>query len=422
MNRLINLEAENMFIGSLLKDGTLIKESSIQPKHLYDPFNKKVLDIIMELDKQDEDIDLVAVVTMTKGDIDTGRLTDQMNSVPSVHNFKLVERSVIDSYKLREVKRIQSKEVNDIKDIQEIKDELDELETSNNEDEYDHKQAMINLYDNIESQTTGLSGYDTGFTDLNKYLDGFQETDLIISAARPSTGKTAKMLSHAAKHCLNGHVTAIFSLEMSEESLNKRMISMLGKIDGSKMRNPKQYFNNEDWSNFQQALGVLSNMNIKIYDKSGQTVSYIRQKVAKLRKQYPDEKILVLIDYLQLMRTDKMYESKNIEVGEITRSLKGMARDFRVPVYLLSQLSRGVETRQDKRPIMSDIRDSGSVEQDADVIEFLYRDDYYDDQSEKAGIIEVIIAKQRNGPVGTVELAYQKEHNGFYDLERRYDD
>src|SRR5699024_10127988 len=139
-------------------------------------------------------------------------------------------------------------------------------------------------------------------------------------------------------------------------------------------------------------------------------------KVAKLRKQYPGKQILVMIDYLQLMRSDGRFENKNIEVGEITRSLKELAKEYNVPVYLLSQLSRGVESRQDKRPMMSDIRDSGSVEQDADVIEFLYRDDYYDNESENAGIIEVIIAKQRNGPVGKVELAYQKEHNGFYGI------
>lgn len=418
---MINLESENLLIGSLLKDGTLIKETNIHSKHLYDPLNKKVINIMRNLDEQGEDIDLVAVVVASKGDVDKQRLADLSNSVPSLHNFKMVERNVIESYKLREAKKITSVEINEISDIEAVKNELEEIEVSNNEDEYDHQQAMINLYENIENQTKGLSGYDTGFRDLNQYLDGFQETDLIISAARPSTGKTAKMLAHASEHCLNGHVTAIFSLEMGEESLNKRMLSLLGKIDGSKMRNPKQYFNSDDWSKFQSALGVLSNMNLYIYDKSGQTVSYIRQKIAKLRKQYPNEKILVLIDYLQLMRTDKSYENKNIEVGEITRSLKDMARDFKVPVYLLSQLSRGVESRQDKRPMMSDIRDSGSVEQDADVIEFLYRDDYYDAESESAGIIEVIIAKQRNGPVGTVELAYRKEHNGFYDLERRYD-
>ena len=158
-----------------------------------------------------------------------------------------------------------------------------------------------------------------------------------------------------------------------------------------------------------------------IYDKSGQTVSYIRSKVRQLKKKYPDKKILVQIDYLQLMRTDGKYERKDLEVGAITRAMKEMARDEKVPVFLLSQLSRGVTQREDKRPMMSDIRDSGSVEQDADVIEFLHREDYYDAETDKKNIVEVIIAKQRNGPVGTVEMAYIKEYNLFLDLERRYD-
>ena len=176
------------------------------------------------------------------------------------------------------------------------------------------------------------------------------------------------------------------------------------------LRKSFDFINLGEWDN------LLSNMNMKIYDKSGQTVQYIRSKVKKLQRQYPDKPILIMIDYLQLIRTTGRYESRNVEVGEITRSLKELARDTQSPVYLLSQLSRGVETRQDKRPTMADIRDSGSVEQDADVIEFLYRDDYYDSDTEKQNIIEVIIAKQRNGSVGTVELAFLKEYNKFLDL------
>lgn len=411
-----NLEAENMFIGSLLKDGTLIQETSVQPKHLYDSENKKVLELIMQLDKNNENIDIVSVVVASKGQVNKERLASFINSIASVHTFKTIERSVIEEYKLREAKRIQSKEITSLEDIASFKEELSELNIASDNHEYDHQQAMIDLYESVENQRKGLSGYDTGFSDLNTYLDGFQEGDLIISAARPSTGKTAKMLAHASEHCKKGHIAVIFSLEMSAQSLNKRMISLLGKIDGSKMRNPKQYFNDNDWNRYTQSLGILSEMSLYIYDQSGQKVSFIREKVAKLRKQYPGKQILVMIDYLQLMRSDGRFENKNIEVGEITRSLKELAKEYSVPVYLLSQLSRGVESRQDKRPMMSDIRDSGSVEQDADVIEFLYRDDYYDDESENAGIIEVIIAKQRNGPVGKVELAYQKEHNGFYGI------
>jgi len=166
-------------------------------------------------------------------------------------------------------------------------------------------------------------------------------------------------------------------------------------------------------------MGILGDLNLHIFDKSGQTVQEIRSQVKKLKRKYPDVPMLIQIDYLQLIRTSQRYESKNIEVGEITRSLKELAKETNSPVYLLSQLNRGVESRQDKRPMMSDIRDSGSIEQDADVIEFLYREDYYNPESDKKNIIEVIIAKQRNGAVGTVELYYQKEFNLFHGLERR---
>src|SRR5699024_11166910 len=175
----------------------------------------------------------------------------------------------------------------------------------------------------------------------------------------------------------------------------------IGRIDGHKMRRPKQLFNADDWNNLTTAMGILSKMNIHIEDKAGQTVPFIRSKVKKLKRKFPDTPMLILIDYLQLIRSTVRHESKNIEVGEITRSLKELAKDTKSPVYLLSQLSRGVESRQDKRPMMSDIRDSGSIEQDADVIEFLYRDDYYNHDTEAKNIIEIIIAKQRNGAVGT---------------------
>ena len=228
------------------------------------------------------------------------------------------------------------------------------------------------------------------------------------------------MLNHAIAHCNNGGMTIIFSLEMDKESLLKRMIATIARINGFKMKNPKQYFNDDDWNRFNKAMGILGEMNIHIFDQAGQTVTYIRSKVNRLKQMHPDTEILVQIDYLQLIRSSKKFENKNVEIGEITRSLKELAKEADVPVYLLSQLSRGVESRQDKRPRMSDIRESGSVEQDADVIEFLYRDDYYDAESDKQDMIEVIIAKQRNGPVGTVELAYMKEFNLFVDLEFKY--
>lgn len=422
----INLEAEFAVLGSVLQKGELFKELTIQEKHFSTKANKILFKAFEQIDKKGETID-IAMVVMNLGATNLSTiggktfLTQLMNSIPSLERFKSYEKYVFDAWKVREARRIQDIDIYDLDDLNKVSDLYADLSLENNDDDYNHTESLKRLYQQIESQDKGLSGIDTGFIDLNRMLDGFQKGDLIISAARPSVGKTAKMLNHAAAHCNNDGVAAIFSLEMSEDSLNKRFLSTLGRIDGHKMKNPKQYFSERDWNNYSNAFGQLSNMNIHIYDKSGQTMQFIRSKVSKLRRKYPGKDILVLIDYLQLIRSPRKYENKNIEIGEITRSAKELAKDMDVPVFLLSQLSRGVESRQDKRPMMSDIRDSGSVEQDADVIEFLYRDDYYSAESEKQNIIEVIIAKQRNGKVGTVEMAFIKEYNLFADLDKRHE-
>jgi replicative DNA helicase len=345
-----------------------------------------------------------------------------MNSVPSTEPFKTYEKYIMEAWKLREAKRIQGTEMTSVADIDRVIEKYVDLACHDQDEAYDHTATMVEMYQKINEQEVGISGLDTGFRDLNDYLDGFQNKELIISAARPSVGKTAKMISHALTHCANGGVTVIFSLEMDKESLIKRMVSSIGKIDGFKMKNPKSYFNKEDWEKFTTALGILGKMNLHLYDDAGQTVPQMRAKVNQLKRKFPGVPLLVQIDYLQLIRPTGKRETRTIEIGEMTRSLKALAKDADVPVYLVSQLSRGVESRQDKRPRMSDIRDSGSVEQDADVIEFLYRDDYYDREAKNENIVEVIIAKHRNGPVGTVKLAYAKEYNVFVDMEEDVND
>lgn len=425
MKLLLTLEAEQSLIGSILTEPSLIKETILQPNHFYDKSNKTIFETLKEIDSKGEHIDVVTLLTTlgNKANRVGGRqyLSDLLNSVASVEPFKTYEKHILESWKIRQAKKLQEKKINNLDDLNEIMSNLSELQEVGTDNEYNHKQAIIDLYDKIDAQEKGMSGIDTGFEDMNRMLDGFQGGDLIISAARPSMGKTAKMLSHALTHCKNGGITVIFSLEMGQEQLNKRLLAMAGKINLHKMRNPKQYFSGGDWNNFSMAMGIVSNLNLHIFDKSGQTVQEIRSQVKKLKRQYHDVPMLIQIDYLQLIRTSQRFESKNIEVGEITRSLKELARETNSPVYLLSQLNRGVESRQDKRPLMSDIRDSGSIEQDADVIEFLYRDDYYNPDSNKQNILEVIIAKQRNGAVGTVELYYQKEFNLFTGLEKNYE-
>jgi replicative DNA helicase len=244
---------------------------------------------------------------------------------------------------------------------------------------------------------------------------GFQGGDLIIVAARPSVGKTTFALNIAQNVGIKvGEGVAVFSLEMSAPQIVKKMVSAEGNIDANRMRTG--HFEGDDWERMSMAVGKLSEADIYIDDTPGITVTEIRAKCRRLAK--AGKLGLIVIDYLQLIQSSSRGSNRQEEVSAISRTLKQLARELNVPVIALSQLSRGVEQRQDKRPMMSDLRESGSIEQDADIVAFLYRDDYYDKESEKKNIIEIIISKQRNGPVGTVELAFLKNYNKFASLDR----
>ena len=286
------------------------------------------------------------------------------------------------------------------------------------------KDVLIDVYDNIEQlhQHGGdVTGIPTGFRDLDKITSGFQRNDLIIIAARPSVGKTAFALNIAQNVATKtDENVAIFSLEMGADQLVSRMLCAEGNIDAQRLRTGK--LESDDWGKLTMAMGSLSNAGIFIDDSPGIRVNKIRSKCRRLQQEHGLD--MVIIDYLQLIQgsTASAKENRQQEVSEISRSLKALARELSIPVIALSQLSRGVESRQDKRPMMSDLRESGSIEQDADIVGFLYRDDYYDKESDRQNIIEIIISKQRNGPVGTVDLAFVKEYNKFVDLDHRYAD
>lgn len=251
---------------------------------------------------------------------------------------------------------------------------------------------------------------------------GLQSGDLIIVGARPAMGKTAFVLNVAYHAASSDVAIGIFSLEMGEEQLLKRMISSAGNVDATKMKNPKKLCNIKDWENISKAMGLINDLPLEIYDKANVTMQEIYAKTRKLKRKYPDKKVLIAIDYLQLIVGDPKHRGNRMqEIGEVSRKLKLMARELDVCVIALSQLSRAVESRQDKRPLLSDLRETGQIEQDADLIAFLYREDYYDAETANKNITEIILAKQRNGPVGTVELAFVKEFSKFINLERRYD-
>ena len=281
------------------------------------------------------------------------------------------------------------------------------------------KQVVINTLEKIElaSKTKGnVTGIATGFVDLDYKMAGLQPSDLILVAARPSMGKTAFVLNIAQYVAFHSNLTAaIFSLEMSKEQLVNRMFSLESRVDAQVLRSGN--LADSDWEKLIEAAGVIGASNLIIDDTPGISISELRSKCRKYKLEH-DLK-LVIIDYLQLMSgSGRSTDSRQQEISDISRSLKALARELNVPVIALSQLSRAVEQRPDHRPMLSDLRESGAIEQDADVVMFIYRDDYYNKDSENKNIAEIILAKQRNGPIGTVNLVWLPQYTKFANLER----
>ncbi|MBO4514204.1 MAG: replicative DNA helicase, partial [Lachnospiraceae bacterium] len=281
------------------------------------------------------------------------------------------------------------------------------------------RQIVSNAMDKIDKaskQNGYVTGIATGFNDLDYRTAGMQPSDLVLIAARPSMGKTAFALNIAQnvafrqKKCV-----AIFSLEMSKEQLVNRMFSLESNVDAQKLRTG-QLADNE-WERLIESAAQIGKSNLIIDDTPSISVSELRSKCRKYKMEHGLS--MIIIDYLQLMSGSGKNESHQLEIAEISRNLKAVARELNVPVLALSQLSRGVEGRPDHRPMLSDLRDSGAIEQDADVVMFIYRDDYYHPDTEKKGISEIIVAKQRNGPIGTVELVWLPEYTKFANLDRR---
>lgn len=430
-----NSEAEQSVIGAVfLEPQALITASEIViADDFYHIAHQKIFQTMLNLSDQGKAIDLVTVteeLSAKKELEDIGGLsyiTELASAVPTAANIahyaKIVEEKAI----LRRLIRVASKIADDgytrEDEVEVLLAEAEKkmLEVSNrkNAGDFKHvKDVLVQTFDNIEqlqSRDGDVTGIPTGFRDLDKMTAGFQRNDLIIVAARPSVGKTAFALNVAQSVAVKARENvAIFSLEMGADQLVMRMLCAEGNIDAQRLRTGA--LETEDWSKLTMAMGSLSNSGIYIDDSPGVRMTDIRAKCRRLAKE--NGLGMILIDYLQLiLGSGKPGENRQQEVSEISRSLKGLARELKVPVIALSQLSRGVEQRQDKRPMMSDLRESGSIEQDADIVAFLYRDDYYDKESESKDIIEIIIAKQRNGPTGTVSLAFRKEYNKFLNLE-----
>lgn len=280
------------------------------------------------------------------------------------------------------------------------------------------KEVVLNALDKIElaSKTKGnVTGIPTGFIDLDYKTAGFQPSDLILVAARPSMGKTALVLNIAQHMAFRENVTvAVFSLEMSKEQLVNRLLSLESRVDSQSIRTGN--LSDEDWAKLIEGAGVIGQSNLIIDDTPGISVMELRSKCRKYKLEH--NLGIIIIDYLQLMTGSKRSESRQQEISDISRSLKAIARELNVPVVALSQLSRAVEQRPDHRPMLSDLRESGAIEQDADVVMFIYRDDYYNKDTAKPNVAEIIIAKQRNGAIGTIELAWLPQYTKFANMRK----
>ncbi len=434
-----NIEAEQAVIGAVFLEPDAFSTAAerLTPADFYRASHQVIFEAMFSLFEKGEPIDIVTVTTFLansdKLDIagSVTYLTDIAGSVPTAANISYYSKIVEEKALLRRLIHTATNIVTETfakeDEVSEVLDEAERsiLEVSSRQNASAFKpikDVLIDVYDNIEqlhNAKSDVTGIPTGYRDLDRMTSGFQRNDLIIIAARPSMGKTAFALNIAQNVAINtSENVAIFSLEMGADQLVQRMLCAEGNIDSQRLRTGK--LEQEDWGKLTMAMGSLSHAGIYIDDSPGIRVSDIRSKCRRLKQEHGLG--MIIIDYLQLIQGSvNSQDNRQQEVSEISRSLKGLARELEVPLIALSQLSRGVESRQDKRPMMSDLRESGSIEQDADIVGFLYRDDYYESETENTNI-EIILAKQRNGPTGTVELAFVKEYNKFVDLDFRYDD
>lgn len=430
-----NLEAEQSVLGAMLLDKEAISISTeiISGEDFYREAHKEIFEAIVEIYEKGEPVDLITLTEKlkTRNTLDAvggiTYLTNLMDAVPTTHNVryyaKIIEDKSILRRLIKESSDIISKSYEGKEEVAEIIDDAEKgifnISLKRSTQGYVHVKDVLNTnFDKIEELYLNkgkLTGVPTGFTDLDSKLSGLQKSDLILVAARPSMGKSSFMMNivqHAAVR--EKTTTVIFSLEMSKEQLTQRLLCAEALIDAHRLRVGD--INEDEWVKLARAMGPLSEAPIFIDDTPSISVAEMRAKCRRLKLEH--NLGLIVIDYLQLMQGKGNSESRQQEISEISRSLKALAREINVPVVALSQLSRAPEMRADHRPILSDLRESGAIEQDADVVMFLYRDEYYHPDTEKKNIGEVIIAKQRNGPTGTIELVWLGQFTKFVNKEK----
>jgi replicative DNA helicase len=415
------LQAENMVLGAVFLEPAIINELILEPYHFLHKRNQVIFQAMTLLRQQSRAIDLITMLDQLGSEIEgiggVSYLTSLAVYCPTTANVGEYQRIMLEQYKIRELKRAATGFLykGSMEAAESFYQTFIQMQELGRGHEGTKQDLIMEIFDEIYQERGELQGIDTGFVSLNRMTGGWNKGDLIILAARPSMGKTALALSLSMNCCKKGGVVDLFSLEMPVKQLIKRILSNLTLIDSAKWKNPYRFFTKEDQDKANTALEIYYKWNFHIHDHSRQTVSDIRAQIQKSRRESPDDDYLVVIDYLQLIAVTGRHDRHDLAIASITKELKQIARQYQVPIILLSQLSRGVEHRMDKRPMMSDLRDSGSIEQDADLIMLLYRDEYYNKENERNNIIEIDLAKHRNGPVGTVKLQFEKEVGVFVD-------
>jgi len=433
-----NIEAEQAVLGAMLIEREAISKVAefLRPEDCYREAHRLIFNAMLELFNKNDAVDMVTVIEfLRKGDKlevagGISYITSLANSVPTAANVlyhaRIVEEKALLRQLINAATNIASMGYEGSEEVSGILDTAEKtiLSVSSRRlgGEFTPIKSIIfdafNKIEQLYASKGSITGLSTGFKDLDRLTSGLQPSDLILIAARPSMGKTAFVLN-IAQHIgiKEKKAVAFFSLEMSKEQLVQRMLCAESTIDSQRLRIGELEAN--DWTKLVSGADRLSAAPIFIDDTAGITVMEMRSKARRLKIEYDLQ--LIIIDYLQLMQGSskgKGSENRQQEISEISRSLKGLAREIGVPVIALSQLSRSVESRQVKKPMLSDLRESGSLEQDADIVAFLYRDDYYNPDSEQKNITEVIIAKHRNGPVDTIQLFFHKQFTKFSDLSK----
>ena len=431
-----SLEAEQSVIGSMImdKDAIVTAMELLIKEDFYHQQYGILFESMIELFNAGQPVDLVTLQNKLKEKDVPPEISsleyvrDLITAVPTSANVKYYANIVKENTMRRQLIKVNQEIENECyagtESLDFIMDKTEKdifgllSSRQGNTDYTPIRQVVMNALEKIEkaAKTSGtVTGIPTGFVDLDYRTAGLQPSDLILIAARPSMGKTAFVLNIAQYVAFHEDMcTAIFSLEMSKEQLVNRMFSLESRVDAQKLRTGN--LSDAEWEMLIEGAGVVGNSKLIIDDTPGISINEMRSKCRKFKLEH-DLK-LIIIDYLQLMTGSGRTESRQQEISDISRSLKALARELSCPVIALSQLSRAVEQRPDHRPMLSDLRESGAIEQDADVVMFIYRDDYYNKDSEMKGISEIIIAKQRNGPIGTVNLVWLPQYTKFANMEK----